>query len=194
MEDRNVKEKLLKYGKEEFLTYGFKNASLRRICTKAGVTTGALYFFFNKKEDLFNSIVEEPLALFEDVFGNAVQREMQDINASSDAEEILIRFIMKYRDEVILILKKSEGTKYADFYEHHKLKLEKIFYSFFEKYAPGKASSELVKLIVGMRIQGYMEVVHSNYTLEKAIKLIKYMSCYADAGFLGLTQKLNEGN
>ena len=47
---------------EEFLEKGFMKASLRSICKKAGVTTGALYFFFEDKDDLFASLVQEPLA------------------------------------------------------------------------------------------------------------------------------------
>ena len=35
-------------------------ASLRNICKEAGVTTGALYFFFKDKEDLFAALVEKP--------------------------------------------------------------------------------------------------------------------------------------
>ena len=43
--------KLLNCAKEEFLAMGFEKASLRRICQKAGVTTGAVYFFFRNKEE-----------------------------------------------------------------------------------------------------------------------------------------------
>lgn len=51
--------KLLNCAKEEFLAMGFEKASLRRICQKAGVTTGAVYFFFRNKEDLFCQIVSD---------------------------------------------------------------------------------------------------------------------------------------
>ena len=43
---RNTKEELLKPAKSEILKYGFRKASVRRICDNAGVTTGALYFLF----------------------------------------------------------------------------------------------------------------------------------------------------
>ena len=53
-QDSGTKERLLQSGKEEFLQHGFQNASLRRICANAGVTTGALYFFFrNKSQHMF---------------------------------------------------------------------------------------------------------------------------------------------
>lgn len=51
--DRETKEKLLASAKSEFLKKGYMKASLRKICANAEVTTGALYFFFKDKEDLF---------------------------------------------------------------------------------------------------------------------------------------------
>ena len=52
-----TKRGLIASATEEFAEYGYEGASLRQICSKAGVTTGALYFFFDSKEDLFNSVV-----------------------------------------------------------------------------------------------------------------------------------------
>ena len=45
----------------EFMEKGFLKASLRSICREAGVTTGALYFFFQDKDDLFVSLVGDVL-------------------------------------------------------------------------------------------------------------------------------------
>ncbi len=50
-----TKENLLNVARKEFLEKGYQGASLRTICQKANVTTGALYFFFANKEDLFAS-------------------------------------------------------------------------------------------------------------------------------------------
>ena len=60
--ERETKEKLIVSAKAEFMEKGYAKASLRKICANAGVTTGALYFFFDDKQDLFRAIVEPPLA------------------------------------------------------------------------------------------------------------------------------------
>ena len=52
-QDQQTRQRLLRCAKAEFLSRGFEHASLRRICGAAGVTTGAVYFFFQNKEDLF---------------------------------------------------------------------------------------------------------------------------------------------
>ena len=59
-DDKETKSRLLASAKQEFMEKGYLQASLRNICKNAGVTTGALYFFFQDKEDLFASLVEAP--------------------------------------------------------------------------------------------------------------------------------------
>lgn len=60
-QDKATREKLLESAKREFMEKGYMKASLRTICKNAGVTTGALYFFFQGKEDLLKELVEGPL-------------------------------------------------------------------------------------------------------------------------------------
>ena len=55
--DYEKRKLLIEAAKKEFLEKGYNKASLRNICANAGMTTGALYFFFSNKEDLYESIV-----------------------------------------------------------------------------------------------------------------------------------------
>lgn len=68
-ENLDTRDKLIRAAAQEFARHGYNGASLRQICASAGVTTGALYFFFKNKEDLFKTViapVAEPMAsLFE---------------------------------------------------------------------------------------------------------------------------------
>ena len=76
--DRETKDKLIASAKSEFMEKGYAKASLRKICANASVTTGALYFFFKDKEDVFRSIVEKPLRelleIVQDHFNEHTQR------------------------------------------------------------------------------------------------------------------------
>lgn len=56
MSEENTREQLLSAAKAEFLRCGYQKASLRKICATADVTTGALYFFFKNKEQLFTKL------------------------------------------------------------------------------------------------------------------------------------------
>ncbi|MDY3792499.1 MAG: TetR/AcrR family transcriptional regulator [Oscillospiraceae bacterium] len=52
-----TKEAILTAAAEEFYECGYEKASLRHICSRAGVTTGAVYCFFDNKEDLLSNVM-----------------------------------------------------------------------------------------------------------------------------------------
>ncbi len=56
--DKETRELIIDSAREEFSKLGYQKSSLRNICKNAGVTTGAVYFFFKDKEDLFSAVVE----------------------------------------------------------------------------------------------------------------------------------------
>ena len=51
-------EKIKQAALEEFYANGYAKASLRTICHRAGVTTGAMYFSFENKEALLLQLPE----------------------------------------------------------------------------------------------------------------------------------------
>lgn len=52
-----TKEAILSAAADEFFEFGYDKASLRHICSRAGVTTGAVYCFFDGKEDLLSNVM-----------------------------------------------------------------------------------------------------------------------------------------
>ncbi|MDR0656081.1 MAG: TetR/AcrR family transcriptional regulator, partial [Treponema sp.] len=54
----NTIEKILKSAGAEFLQHGYAGASLRKIASAAGLTTGALYRHYADKETLYKTLVE----------------------------------------------------------------------------------------------------------------------------------------
>lgn len=58
-ENSSTIDNILNCAKVEFLEKGFKDASLRNIAKKAGVTTGAIYGYFKDKDNIFLSLVKD---------------------------------------------------------------------------------------------------------------------------------------
>ena len=69
---------ILSAAMQEFLEKGFKSASLRNIVKTAGVTTGALYGYYDSKEDLFEALVGKDYNFLLDCFRKA-QKEFAEI-------------------------------------------------------------------------------------------------------------------
>ena len=70
-----TKERILTAARAEFSEHGFQGSSLRRICSAAGVTTGALYFFFQGKDDLFQTVLAQVTEPFAQLVEAHYQRE-----------------------------------------------------------------------------------------------------------------------
>ena len=135
-EEKETKERLLASAKKEFVEKGYLQASLRNICKNAGVTTGALYFFFRDKEDLFAAIVEEPLQclrkIMEEHYAYEITHEEGQIkDGEVDETDInatvqIIHVLYQYYDEFQVILTKAQGSRYENWLdefvkisEHH---------------------------------------------------------------------------
>jgi len=58
---------------------GYQGASLRNICKNAGVTTGALYFFFRDKEELFDYLVQPVLEMVQNMMEAHMKQELLEV-------------------------------------------------------------------------------------------------------------------
>ena len=116
--DYEKRRLLIEAAKKEFLEKGYNKASLRSICAKAGMTTGALYFFFDNKEDLFASIINPPLEELKRMIMEHFKEDREfmikidslDLGNidHSDLAEMLVKHIYKNYDCFVLLLSGSK--------------------------------------------------------------------------------------
>ena len=123
--ERETKERLLISARAEFLEKGYQKASLRSICKNAGVTTGAVYFFFQDKEDLFSNIVQPTIDRIQTIASKHVSQELMllqnipiadedNVHDDYDASEHILHMLYQNYDICQLILEKSQGSKYEN--------------------------------------------------------------------------------
>lgn len=55
----DTREAVLSAAREAFYKHGFQGTSLRQVSAAAGVTTGAIYFFFTGKDELFEAVLAQ---------------------------------------------------------------------------------------------------------------------------------------
>lgn len=199
--DRETKEKLILSAKSEFMEKGYNKASLRKICENAGVTTGALYFFFKDKADLFSSIVEEPFQLLcniikehfrEDVemLENPTPYEQQD----GDHDELvaaLIHHIYENRDTFLLLLTKSEGTVYenctdklVDIMEQsYRLMAERML----TQLKDMKISVYMLHWLTHMQIDSFVHMITHENDEKKALKHMQKIMDFIVKSWIELT-------
>lgn len=120
--EKESRERLIECAKKEFLEKGFAKASLRSISAAAGLTTGAVYFFFKDKNGLLGAIVDEPLEQIHKMLIAHYSSELNEDFSSyqhtdGDHDELaeqLIPLMYANYDALMILLEKSAGSKYEN--------------------------------------------------------------------------------
>lgn len=177
---------LLESGKAEFLRRGFKDASLREICSKAKVTTGALYSNFKDKHDLFCSIVEDDLQAYNEMYDSLLDRAVAHQPPTSNGDLYMMEFVTDHRDLFRLLFDCAQGTDYEGFKAELLDKFDCTYQEFLDSYAPEPVDPVVVRTIVRMKFAQYCEMIYGNYSREKVMEVTERIGRFTRAGFESL--------
>lgn len=186
----NSKELIIRAGKQEFLKYGYKGASLRNICKQAGVTTGAFYFQFENKEQLLDEILRPVITYFSAMIQKSTMEEFEGESSSADGDEQMLEMLWNYKEECQILLEGTAGTAYEKVFEELQEGLRQGFLLFFGKYGISDVDEKLLDVIVRMRVESYLTIIRKEYTLEETKKLARQIGIYCDDGFEALVRQL----
>lgn len=198
-EDKETREKLLDSAKQEFLEKGYMKASLRTICKNAGVTTGALYFFFQDKEDLLKQLVEEPLkgliSRVESHFSEEMGMESAVISIYDDSSDIraakeIVHFMYQHYDIFQILLTKSQGSAYEDIVSKFADGIEEHYDALIEKMAESfgirKPDHYMIHWLSHIQIDAFIHLLTHEQDEEKAARQIEEIVVYLLSGWNGL--------
>ena len=205
--DGETKERLIVSAKKEFMEKGYMKASLRTICKNAGVTTGALYFFFQDKEDLFASIVEPPFLELIQILDEHLEedeglvslkkwRNLQDLyHDHGDLEEGIVHHLYSNYDSFILLLKGAQGSKFENCLNHLVNKLEEDYRGLINdmiKIKPEIQQDEyMLHWITHMSIDAFIHLLTLEPDEKKAIEHMELITKYIISGWMQLVVRPN---
>lgn len=202
-QDKETKIKLLASARVEFLEKGYMNASLRNICKNAGVTTGALYFFFQDKADLYECLVKDTVnAIYTVMNGHFAGEHEQaqagalyplaDAEDSKDLEDTkkIIHLMYEHRDEVLMLLTKSQGSPYEGILDRFIETAEKHYENLagqMEKINPEKKiDGRLIHWLSHQMIEVFVYMITHIEEEQQAMKFMEQSVSYMMAGWYGL--------
>ena len=177
MAETETREKLLECAKAEFMKNGFAKASLRTICKNAGVTTGAVYFFFKDKDDLFAEIVRKPLVELKALMQTHFEEDGEIVTSPdwvekhnsfhegrhSDFGEDVVHHIYSNYDAFRLLIMKSQGSAFEGCIDGFVNGIEQSYRLMAEKIAVDKS-----------RIDGYLLHWLSHMVIDAFVHLIEH--------------------
>lgn len=191
-----TRENLIRAALREFAARGYDESSVREICAAAGVTTGALYFFFKNKENLFREAISPVMEPLEDLIRSVgSDRVSKLIIEGRPPEEGLPararRFLelCEERRDVIDVLKKNRTSAVAEKMRgEHIAALSETIRSFLRTSgAPEMAGDDLVvKWLANIALRSILVVVEQDESPEEALKHLRIVSEFISAGVLSL--------
>jgi len=130
-----IKEKIIEAAINDFVEKGFDQALMRTIAKNAGISVSNLYNYFKNKKDLFYSISDPFYYHLKNLLNHFFEH---DANEDYKNKQFLTQFagltakalgelIKINRNEFLLIMDRSEGTKYEKYKNRVILILEEHF-------------------------------------------------------------------
>lgn len=114
---------ILRAARKEFILRGFKDASMRTIAKDANVGLSNIYNYFKNKDEIFLEIVSPAR---DDLFAFVKDKHTEkyiDFNFMStrayqeETVDVYIQLLMKYKEEIRLLLFYSQGSTMENFRE-----------------------------------------------------------------------------
>ncbi|BBI30620.1 TetR/AcrR family transcriptional regulator [Cohnella abietis] len=115
-----VRNKIMKAALLEFKREGYLKSSMRQIAQVAGITSGNIYRYFTNKEQLFDAIVQpvndqytsHVYAIGQKVASSQAQDTTNKLFYFYNIELTIIELFKNYSEEFMILLNRSEGSKY----------------------------------------------------------------------------------
>ena len=184
-------EKVNKAIKEEFLEKGYEDASIRSIGARAGMTSAGLYRHYADKEAMFAALVE-PLVKDVKVWTKRhTSRKYKIVDGGNAREELfgesffdMIReVILPKRDEFILLMTRSNGTKYENFLHDFVLSNQK---EFMEGYPVIDINEEELHILLSAYLTACFEPIIHDYDETKIEKYLTTIQEFFMPGWLNI--------
>lgn len=197
---KETREKLLESAKAEFSENGFMKASLRNICKNAGVTTGALYFFFQDKDDLFVSLVKEPIEQIKAIMYSHYEMENSEVEKGSllthdswdDLETVtqIIHQVFEYKEEILLLLTKAQGSSMEyvldEFVEVGEKHYRKMSDAMSRQTGRPLLEDNMIHWFAHMQVDLFVYMITHIETEQEAVRYIEHAMRYMINGWYGM--------
>jgi AcrR family transcriptional regulator len=174
-------EKIVAAAKKEFMTYGFVDASMRRIAEEAGMSASGLYKHFASKEEMFSALVDNEYQGLLNLYRHEADDQEQFVGAgdlsgleTGQDARLAITYIYDHLDSFRLIICKSQGTKYENFLHDLAVLGEEVTLTFMDMLKKqgvklNKFNKKELHLLTTTNINAVLQVVEHDLTRKEAM-------------------------
>lgn len=185
-----TREALLNAARAEFASKGFQKASLRKICADAGVTTGALYFFFENKEDVLREVIAPVERMFTELVELFSEENIHN-DGLIDSERVheCLSNLYDNREAVTIVLNNRDAPVVVDFYGGAVRRAEKrVEKAFAEAGEERKPDPFLAHWYAHLQVEMILHTIEHSESVEEAEDHLKTMVRFVRGGLAELSK------
>lgn len=176
-------ERIIEAARQEFMAYGFADASMRRIAAAAGMSASGLYKHFPGKEEMFAALVEPAYEGLMAMYRKEETAEREALQSGTLNEKwesggearMAMEYIYDHPDAFRLLICKSQGTRYESFLHDLAVEEEKTTMAFMKLLKEqGVRINEVdpreLHLLVTANVGAVFQAVEHGFTREEAMR------------------------
>ena len=172
-----IRENILKAALQEFFNKGYKSAAMRNIAAQAKIPTGLIYSYYKNKDALFAAVLRPVLYDWKQVLTAGGENKSKHTNSEiyglSKAEAECLLNLFDHRQEFIILIDKSDGTKF----ENEKECFIKDIESHLNKHRNDETNDEIFSHIIANNfVDGLMQIMYHYKGKEWAVMILHKLS------------------
>ncbi len=192
----NTKDLILKISKEEFISKGYNNASLRDIASKCHISATAVYRHFKNKEEIFEAVINPLISYFNETT-NYIEGKDNDFLKNNNVSEMWnfehegsFHFNIlfgEYNDLVILIVKERKSW-FKDFIINYEFNATIKYINQMKKegYKIKDLNLVLFKVLLDSYLEAYLNLLDKKLKKEELFKICSEINDFYTLGFRNL--------
>ena len=176
-------EMIIAAARQEFMTYGFTEASMRRIADAAGMSASGLYKHFPGKEEMFAALVEPACQGLTALYCQEETAEREALRAGTLTQKwetggeakMAMTYIYDHLDAFRLLICKSQGTRYESFLHDLAVEEEKTTVAMMRLLRErglqvNDVDPKEFHLLVTANVSAVFQAVEHGFTREEAMR------------------------
>ena len=199
VKNHSLDSKIVRSARKEFLEHGYSKASLHKIASNAGITTGALYTRYKNKDALFSSLIEGALEEikknfepFSQMYKKVERTKDPDLFLEVIRKErnVYLDFLFNYYIECVLMFCKSEGSS-IDIMTREMMQYKSLnTVEFLKSISKKDVNFDGIEIIMQVQYDYFKRIIESGCDREKAVSCMRTAEIFFEAGWRDLFKRI----
>ena len=133
----DIQEKILHIAEEVFSEKGYKDASMREIASRTGITVSNIYHYFTNKDEIFRTILKPVLNdLYAKIYSHDANQMSIEVFTNSDYQQESVQeyidLVSEHRARLRMLLFQAQGSSLENFRSEYTDAMTRTIFVFFQ--------------------------------------------------------------